>query len=245
MSTTSTEIQQTENRHLDCGHQEHWCKLKHFIVQREGLIQHTTFLIWENNFKVTINVRKMIRLVDFTHAGLQWMSEVLDNHRKTSGVLMRKIWSIIYHKKVELLANTIYHSSGKGDKAAEEVCLYASSVCVWDCKWSTESRFGKPDPEQLKQLYQQTDCWCRIYHINIIYKISVQSNTQGWKGLSCQSSIPEDSFKGGMCSRNRMFDQITNLWGNPVKVARSIMSLRLVCNMRFDNNKVFTVWYLS
>lgn len=57
--------------------------------------------------------------------------------------------------------------------------------------------FGKPGPEQLKQLDQQTDCWCRIYHIIIIYKISVQSNTQEEKGLSCQSSIPEDSFKAG------------------------------------------------
>lgn len=57
--------------------------------------------------------------------------------------------------------------------------------------------FGKPGPEQLKQLDQQTDCWCGIYHIIIIYKISVQSNTQGEKGLSCRSSTTEDSFKVG------------------------------------------------
>lgn len=132
------------------------------------------------------------------------------------------------------------------------VCVFLSGLsrcvfCLPDCKLRAKSGLGI-NPEQLKQFNQQADCWCRIYHINIIYKISVQSNTQGWKGLSCPSSIPEDSFKGETCSRNRMFDQIKRLWGNPERVSkvgwkttqtpkkrsqRNIISLWLVYKMRF------------
>lgn len=41
--------------------------------------------------------------------------------------------------------------------------------------------FGEPDPEQLKPFYQQTDCWCRIYHINTIYKVCTIKYTKGEK----------------------------------------------------------------
>lgn len=97
--------------------------------------------------------------------------------------------------------------------------------------------FGKPGPEQLKQLNQQTDCWCRIYHINIIYKISVQSNTQGRKGLSRQSSIPEDSFLKAGCVHAT--GCLTRLGTSEEKQAEGQKVTGN--NMRFDSNKVFTV----
>jgi len=96
-----------------------------------------------------------------------------------------------------LLILLIIHRLFKVITAVEKRGLSRCVFCLlWD-KWDAEPCLGKPGPEQMKQLYQQTDCWCRIYHINIIYKISVQSNTQGWKGLSCLSSIPEDSLEAG------------------------------------------------
>lgn len=45
-----------------------------------------------------------------------------------------------------------------------DFCLY------WDFKSSAELLFGRLGPGQFKQLYPQIGCWCRIYHVNIIYK---------------------------------------------------------------------------
>lgn len=118
---------------------------------------------------------------------------------------MRIISSIIYNKTVKVFANTIYHSSGnvsfKGDKATEEVCLDASSVCVGIVHEVPDRVLGNLTLNSWNNFINRQIAGVE-YIINIIYKISVQSNTQGWKDFALRGERP-----GGQFERRDTFTQ--------------------------------------
>ena len=113
--------------------------------------------------------------------------------------------------------------------------------------------FGKPEPDKLKRLHQQTRLL--VYIILILFTIIfVQSNTQGVENVCpVNQAFYKNCLKGWMCSRNRMFDGIKNLWGNP-ESCKKIMGWKSSEGHKvrksqgalshFDSSEVFTVWYL-